>query len=235
MTCAQNIISEAVPGGGIRGKINGYGGFHEWPPRSPDPTPMDFFLRGYLKPSANIAGPSTTHYGCLCQRETHNALTNVLSRVSVGNREQTNTCFKRSDLSIYVHNVSFCTKSMLVYSFEIHFFPLSRTILEVITLTPSFYTKCRCRWFHLVAHSHFTIPRYHSYEDSCSHSVVKRMAHGNRLRFAIGHHPNTALIFQAISEPHLPSKEANRLKQAFFALKGKFLDRPGPLRSVSDG
>ncbi|GBM79996.1 hypothetical protein AVEN_108648-1 [Araneus ventricosus] len=55
--------------------IIGYGGFHEWPPRSPDLTPMDFFLWGYLKPSANIAGPSTTHYGCLCQIETHYAIT----------------------------------------------------------------------------------------------------------------------------------------------------------------
>ncbi|GBM38431.1 hypothetical protein AVEN_33718-1 [Araneus ventricosus] len=30
-------------------QIIGYGGFQEWPPRSPDLTPMDFFLWGYLK------------------------------------------------------------------------------------------------------------------------------------------------------------------------------------------
>ncbi|GBO21828.1 hypothetical protein AVEN_72817-1, partial [Araneus ventricosus] len=28
-------------------QIIGYGGFQEWPPRSPDLTPMDFFLWGY--------------------------------------------------------------------------------------------------------------------------------------------------------------------------------------------
>jgi transposase len=30
-------------------QIIGYGGFEEWPPRSPDLTPLDFFLWGYLK------------------------------------------------------------------------------------------------------------------------------------------------------------------------------------------
>ncbi|GBM69245.1 hypothetical protein AVEN_134692-1 [Araneus ventricosus] len=30
-------------------QIIGCGGFREWPPRSPDLTPMDFFLWGYLK------------------------------------------------------------------------------------------------------------------------------------------------------------------------------------------
>ncbi|GBO13544.1 hypothetical protein AVEN_184866-1 [Araneus ventricosus] len=30
-------------------QIIGYCGFQEWPPRSPDLTPMDFFLWGYLK------------------------------------------------------------------------------------------------------------------------------------------------------------------------------------------
>ncbi|GBO46586.1 hypothetical protein AVEN_88807-1 [Araneus ventricosus] len=41
----------------------------EWPPCSPDLTPMDVFLWGYLKQQA-IAGLSTTHYGCLCQCDT---------------------------------------------------------------------------------------------------------------------------------------------------------------------
>ncbi|GBN13848.1 hypothetical protein AVEN_151935-1 [Araneus ventricosus] len=30
-------------------QIIGYGGFQEWPPRSPDPSLTDFFLWGYLK------------------------------------------------------------------------------------------------------------------------------------------------------------------------------------------
>ncbi|GBN44175.1 hypothetical protein AVEN_209055-1 [Araneus ventricosus] len=61
-------------------QIIGYGGFQEWPPRSPDQTPMDFFLGGLPKragvcdPSANITGPSTTHYGCLCQRDSRYAI-----------------------------------------------------------------------------------------------------------------------------------------------------------------
>ncbi|GBM17750.1 hypothetical protein AVEN_98682-1, partial [Araneus ventricosus] len=33
------------------------------------------------------------------------------------------------------------------------------------------------------------------------------------------------LTFQ-ISEPHLSSKEANRLRPVFIAVRGKFLDRP---------
>ncbi|GBM51825.1 hypothetical protein AVEN_226753-1 [Araneus ventricosus] len=40
-------------------KISGYGGFQEWPPRSPDPTPMDFFLWGYLKQKVYATPPPT--------------------------------------------------------------------------------------------------------------------------------------------------------------------------------
>ncbi|GBL85788.1 hypothetical protein AVEN_183687-1 [Araneus ventricosus] len=71
--------------------------------------------------------------------------------------------------------MSFCTKSMMLYNFVIHFFPLSRTVLEIITLTPPFTTRWRCKLFHPVAHSHFAMPKYHSYEDSCSHSAVQRV------------------------------------------------------------
>ncbi|GBM61348.1 hypothetical protein AVEN_150493-1 [Araneus ventricosus] len=35
--------------------------------------------------------------------------------------------------------------------------------------------------------------------------------------------------------PNLPSKEANRLRPAIVAVKGTFLDRPRPHRSVSEG
>ncbi|GBM23524.1 hypothetical protein AVEN_153093-1 [Araneus ventricosus] len=40
-------------------QITGYGGFQEWPPHSPDLTPMDFFLWGYLKQQV-YATPSPT-------------------------------------------------------------------------------------------------------------------------------------------------------------------------------
>ncbi|GBN10876.1 hypothetical protein AVEN_212997-1 [Araneus ventricosus] len=38
----------------------------------------------------------------------------------------------------------------------------------------------------------------------------------------------TALISEVITEPHLPSKEPNRLKLAFVDVKAKILDHPGP-------
>ncbi|GBM86271.1 hypothetical protein AVEN_72159-1 [Araneus ventricosus] len=44
-------------------------------------------------------------------------------------------------------------------------------------------------------------------------------------------HP-TALIFEVIPEPHLSSKEANRLRPAFVVVKGNFLNRSGPPLSV---
>ncbi|GBO39858.1 hypothetical protein AVEN_245212-1 [Araneus ventricosus] len=41
------------------GVANGYSGFQEWPPRSPDLTPMDFFLWGYLKQQVYATPPPT--------------------------------------------------------------------------------------------------------------------------------------------------------------------------------
>ncbi|GBO44259.1 hypothetical protein AVEN_211327-1, partial [Araneus ventricosus] len=52
-----------------------------------------------------------------------------------------NKHFNRSAFSIHDHNVSFGTKSMMFYNFVIHFFPLSRTVLDVITLTSPFSTR----------------------------------------------------------------------------------------------
>ncbi|GBO05820.1 hypothetical protein AVEN_219101-1, partial [Araneus ventricosus] len=40
------------------------------------------------------------------------------------------------------------------------------------------------------------------------------------------------LISEAISESQLPSKEVNRLRPTFIAVKGRYLDCPGPSRSV---
>ncbi|GBM88974.1 hypothetical protein AVEN_196813-1 [Araneus ventricosus] len=44
--------------------------------------------------------------------------------------------------------------------------------------------------------------------------------------------PPTSIIFEAILEPHLSSKEANRLRLAFVDVKSKFLDRPEPPSSM---
>ncbi|GBL78582.1 hypothetical protein AVEN_65178-1 [Araneus ventricosus] len=40
-------------------QIHRYGGFQEWPPRSPDLTPMDFFLWEYLKQQVYATPPPT--------------------------------------------------------------------------------------------------------------------------------------------------------------------------------
>ncbi|GBO11153.1 hypothetical protein AVEN_189374-1 [Araneus ventricosus] len=73
-------------------QVIGYGGCIEWPPRSPDLNPLDFFLWGMpqtasvCNPSANIAGTSKPYYGCLCQRVTsmlYNVQREVQSRVQM--------------------------------------------------------------------------------------------------------------------------------------------------------
>ncbi|GBN90535.1 hypothetical protein AVEN_54329-1 [Araneus ventricosus] len=77
--CAQNIISEAVPGGGIRGRNNRVWWFPRVSSTFTRSDTNDLFpveipqTVGVCDPSANIAGPSTTHYGCLYQRHTRYA------------------------------------------------------------------------------------------------------------------------------------------------------------------
>ncbi|GBN34646.1 hypothetical protein AVEN_97131-1 [Araneus ventricosus] len=57
-------------------QVIGYGGCVEWPPRSPDLNPLDFFPVGIhqtssvCNPSTNIAGTSKPYCRCLCQRVT---------------------------------------------------------------------------------------------------------------------------------------------------------------------
>ncbi|GBL73321.1 hypothetical protein AVEN_155568-1, partial [Araneus ventricosus] len=54
-------------------QVIGYGGCVEWPPRSPDLNPLNFFLweihqtASVCNSSTNIAGTSKPYYGCLCQ------------------------------------------------------------------------------------------------------------------------------------------------------------------------
>ncbi|GBO45124.1 hypothetical protein AVEN_267563-1 [Araneus ventricosus] len=43
----------------FQNQVTGYGGFVEWPPRSPDLTPLDFFLWGHIKGQAYATPPPT--------------------------------------------------------------------------------------------------------------------------------------------------------------------------------
>ena len=52
---------------------------------------------------------------------------------------------------------------MMLNKFVIDFFLVCRTIFEIKTLVQNFAARWRCKWFHCVAHDHFTIPRYHFY------------------------------------------------------------------------
>ncbi|GBN51126.1 hypothetical protein AVEN_44814-1 [Araneus ventricosus] len=55
--CEQNIISEAVHGGGIQGTNNRVWWFPRVPPRSPHLNPMNFFLCGCLKQQVYATPP----------------------------------------------------------------------------------------------------------------------------------------------------------------------------------
>ncbi|GBO19818.1 hypothetical protein AVEN_269298-1 [Araneus ventricosus] len=75
----------------IQNPVIGYGGFVEWPSRSPDLTPLDFFLWGHIKgqvfcyPSATIAGSSTTTDACASVTPTmlHNVQREIQSIVQM--------------------------------------------------------------------------------------------------------------------------------------------------------
>ncbi|GBN25551.1 hypothetical protein AVEN_22465-1 [Araneus ventricosus] len=43
----------------FQNQVIGYGGFEEWPPRSPDLTPLDLFLRGHIKGQVHATPPPT--------------------------------------------------------------------------------------------------------------------------------------------------------------------------------
>ncbi|GBN00894.1 hypothetical protein AVEN_274074-1 [Araneus ventricosus] len=43
----------------FQNQVIGYGGFVEWPPRSPDLTPLDFFLWGHVKGQVYAIPPPT--------------------------------------------------------------------------------------------------------------------------------------------------------------------------------
>ncbi|GBM84562.1 hypothetical protein AVEN_33839-1 [Araneus ventricosus] len=52
-------VSTTVHSGHIPKKVISYGGCVEWPPRSPDLNPLDFFLWGYIKQRLYATPPST--------------------------------------------------------------------------------------------------------------------------------------------------------------------------------
>ncbi|GBL72830.1 hypothetical protein AVEN_128034-1 [Araneus ventricosus] len=56
-------------------QVIGYGGFVEWPPRSPDLNPMDFFLWGYIKQRVCAIPPPTL-------QELRNGITDSCASVS---------------------------------------------------------------------------------------------------------------------------------------------------------
>ncbi|GBO01718.1 hypothetical protein AVEN_3636-1 [Araneus ventricosus] len=71
----------------------GYGGFQEWPSRSPDLTPMDFFLWGYLRKQVYATPPPTLQD---LQRRITDACANVtpamLHRVQCEVQERVEMC-----------------------------------------------------------------------------------------------------------------------------------------------
>ena len=90
---------------------------------------------------------------------------------SVGNPKNRNARFNRSVFHIYVNEVSFCTKSIKLYNFVIHFFPLSHTVFKIRKLTPQFSTRWRCERSYSVAHIQFT--RHRAYKNSKSRPKLR--------------------------------------------------------------
>ena len=67
---------------------------------------------------------------------------------------------------------SFCSISMKLNKIIIGFFPVSRTIFVIKTLSQKFATRWCCKWFHCVAHGHFTILGHKFYNYSSFHLEI---------------------------------------------------------------
>ena len=65
---------------------------------------------------------------------------------------------------IFVHKIFSCSKSMMLNKFVIDFFSVSQIVFEIKTLTQNFSARWSCKWFHCVAHGHFTRFRHHFYD-----------------------------------------------------------------------
>ncbi|GBM37969.1 hypothetical protein AVEN_171159-1 [Araneus ventricosus] len=59
----------------LQQQVIGYGGYVEWPPRSPDLNPLDFFLWGYIKQRVYATPPPTF-------QELRNRITDACASVS---------------------------------------------------------------------------------------------------------------------------------------------------------
>ena len=55
---------------------------------------------------------------------------------------------------------------MMLNKFVTDFFPVSRIVLEIKTLTVNFSARWSCKWFHCVTHRQFTRPKHHFYDYS---------------------------------------------------------------------
>ncbi|GBM49949.1 hypothetical protein AVEN_22461-1 [Araneus ventricosus] len=128
-----------------------------WPPRSPDITPLDFYLWGYVK--QHVFSERINDINHLKQRITdviHSVTPDVLTRV-----------WEELDYRLDVCRATYGTHIEL--------------------------RRTGTRKWAVVDKDNWTHP--------------------------------SVLISEAISEPHIPSKEGNRLRPAFFVAKETFLDR----------
>ena len=74
----------------------GRGGPHKWPPRSPDLTPMDFFLWGFLKQAVYENHPTTMNeLKANIIRECQNIQEEVLGRVAENTVKRIQLCYNR--------------------------------------------------------------------------------------------------------------------------------------------
>ncbi|GBM05972.1 hypothetical protein AVEN_247664-1 [Araneus ventricosus] len=76
----------------FQNQIIGYGGFVEWPPRSPDFTPLDFFLWGHIKEQVHATPPPTLQdlqrritdaYASVTPAMLHNVQREIQSRMKI--------------------------------------------------------------------------------------------------------------------------------------------------------
>ncbi|GBN14200.1 hypothetical protein AVEN_163250-1 [Araneus ventricosus] len=70
-----SILCQTCGVKGIDQQVIGYGGCVEWPPRSPDLNPLDFFLWGYIKQRVYATPPPTL-------QELRNRITNACASAS---------------------------------------------------------------------------------------------------------------------------------------------------------
>lgn len=90
----------------------------------------------------------------------------IFSRHCVGYHEKTNALFNRSNFCISIHKVS---KSMKLYNFVSHFYPLYLSVFMIGMLNQQPSTCWFRTQFHSVAHDCFPIlrPNFYNYNSFC--------------------------------------------------------------------